>query len=197
MRLVMVSVSIVLSWALTAPVWAQAIGPVNPSTMTWTAPTTNDCTGQPTVVCATCNPVVVPTGTTICPTAAPCVLVCTAPLVDLGSYMIRAAGPFAPGAACPAFTPAGYPVKKTIASTTTTPSPNTTITFGVAGSLRLADDLGLTADGQYCATVSAVDNQTPPLESVASAASPFLRSRPAPSAPNVPPAVPSGVLVNP
>jgi hypothetical protein len=154
-----------------APVWAQ--GPVNPSTLSWTAPTTNDCTGQP----------------------APCVTA----LTDLAGYNIRAAGPLAT-AVCPAYAPASYPVKKTVASTTTTPTPNTTLTFGTPGSGNLAGDLGITVDGQYCLGVTAFDNaptQVPPSllanESGVTLPVPFVRKSPD----RVAPSAPTGGQVNP
>jgi len=61
------------------------------------------------------------------------------------------------------------------------PTANSTVSFGVAGSNRLAQDLGLTADGQYWAVITAVD--TTMNESVATSPVPFVRNLVAPAAP--------------
>lgn len=147
----------------------DAAGPVNPSTLTWTAPTTNDCS---TFVA--------------CPTCVPPVLTCDASLTDLSGYSIRVAGPL-PTTVCPVYVPIAYPAKKSVPSATTTPVPNTIVKFGTDTSLRLGEDLGLTADGQYCVVVTAVDLALN--EGGASAPSPFVRNRLAP-------AVVPGVQIN-
>jgi len=152
------------------PVWAQGAGPINPSTITWTAPTTNDCS------------TFVP-----CPACVPPVLTCPASLTDLAGYTIRVAGPL-PSTVCPTYSVTAYPAKKSVASAVTTPVPNTTVKFGTDGSLNLSGDLGLTADGQYCTAVTAVDLALN--ESAGSATSPFVRNRLTPS-------VVPGVSVNP
>lgn len=108
------------------------------------------------------------------------------PLTDLSGYNVRATGPVS--GACPSYTASAYSVRKTIASSSSTPPPNTTVTLGTSGSGNLAGDLGITADGQYCITVTAVDLALN--ESGAAAPIPFVRNRVAPGAP-------SGLQLNP
>lgn len=135
---------------IAAPAWAQ--GPVNPSQITWMAPTTNADT-PPT------------------------------PLTDLAGYNIRVAGPLgSPTAPCPAFTPAAYPVRANKVSAVTSPSANRVEAFGTAGSRNLAGDLGLTADGAYCASITAVDLAAN--EGGATGPAPFSRNVVAPGAPS-------------
>jgi hypothetical protein len=120
-------VALIMVLAAVSPAHAQAAPPVNPSQLQWNYPVTNA------------------DGTA---------------LVDLAKFFVRVQGPqpTAGFTACPAYTPNTYFTKLTVVATTATPTPSTPpAIIGTANNRDLAGLLGLSGDGMYCVSVTAVD----------------------------------------